>query len=84
MLSILGSGHRLCDGVSRRDFLRVGGLGAAGLALPTLFGARASAAAGRTVSGGFGRAKACILLFGGGPSQLATFDLPTRRPRSGW
>ena len=34
MISILGSVNRCCDGVSRRDFLQIGGLGVAGLALP--------------------------------------------------
>src|SRR5262249_58427017 len=28
--------HRLCDGVSRRDFLRIGSLGVGGLTLPWL------------------------------------------------
>ena len=31
MLRILGSPHKLCDGVTRRDFLHVGGLGMLGL-----------------------------------------------------
>ena len=31
MLRILGSPRNLCDGVSRRDFLRLGALGAVGL-----------------------------------------------------
>src|SRR5947207_448940 len=75
MLHIPGSEYRLCDGISRRRFLQVGGLGAAGLALPELFRQRARAA------GRVGKAKSCILLFmGGGPSQLATFDLKPEAP----
>ena len=31
MLDLIGSGSRTCDGVSRRDFIRVGGLAAGGL-----------------------------------------------------
>jgi hypothetical protein len=78
MLTIPGSEHRLCDGISRRDFLRVGGLGAAGLALPELFRQRAAAATTRSPGG---KAKSCILLFmGGGPSQLGTFDLKPEAP----
>ena len=81
MLSIPGSVHRFCDGVSRRDFLRIGGLGAAGLALPELFRGRASAATSRRGPAGRGSAKSCILLFmNGGPSQLGTFDLKPDAP----
>ena len=37
MLNFLGSGYRMCDGISRRDFLQIGSLGAAGIAMPELF-----------------------------------------------
>jgi hypothetical protein len=37
MLNLLGSEHHLCDGISRRDFLQIGSLGAAGIAMPELF-----------------------------------------------
>ena len=40
MFSILGRGVRLCDGISRREALRVGGLGALGLGLPEFLGAK--------------------------------------------
>jgi len=33
MLSMLGRSVRLCDGITRREFLRVGGLGFTGLML---------------------------------------------------
>jgi len=36
MLNLLGGGKRFCDGLSRREFLRVGSLGTAGLALSDL------------------------------------------------
>ncbi len=76
MLHIPGPAYRLCDGLSRRDFLRVGSLGAAGLALPDLFRARAS-----TGSLPGKKAKACILLFmSGGPPQMDTFDLKPAAP----
>jgi hypothetical protein len=71
MLSIHDSGARLCDGLTRREWLRVGGLGAFGLSLPSLLGARPAAGAG----GAFGKAKACIVLFHlGGPPQHETWD----------
>ena len=44
MLTVQGpkpSGKSFCDGVSRRTFLRVGGLGLAGLTLPDLLRAEA-------------------------------------------
>src|SRR5947209_16247325 len=44
MLSVLGPGVRLCDGITRREALRAGGLGLAGLSWPGLLRARESAA----------------------------------------
>ncbi|HUY31983.1 MAG TPA: DUF1501 domain-containing protein [Pirellulales bacterium] len=74
MLRILGTSKRLCDGIRRRDFLRVGGLGLAGLGLPAPLRADAQPA-------GFGRAKSCILLYlYGSPSQLETFDVKPAAP----
>jgi hypothetical protein len=79
MLSIPGAPNRWCDGVSRREFLQIGGLGAAGLALPDLFRARARGA--MPPAPGAGRARSCILLFmGGGPPQMDTFDLKPDAP----
>ncbi len=59
--------HTDCDGITRRDFLRVGGLTALGLTLPD-FLKMASATPGK-------KDVACILLWmGGGPSHIDTFD----------
>lgn len=85
MLRVLGSPRQLCDGVTRRDFLHVGGLGVGGLTLPTLFSATAARAAEQPVQtsleASFGRAKQCILLFlYGSPSQLETFDMKPNAP----
>jgi hypothetical protein len=79
MLTIPGEANRWCDGIPRRDFLQIGGLGAVGLALPDLFRARAQGS--MPASRGAGRARACILLFmGGGPPQMDTFDLKPDAP----
>src|SRR5262249_19706543 len=79
MISIPGSLSRWCDGVSRREFLQIGGLGAAGLAWPPLSGAGARGPPPPVR--GAGRARACILLFrGGGPPQMDTFDLKPDAP----
>lgn len=66
---------RYCDGVSRRDVLRVGALSALGLTLPEMLQLQAAQAAGpkRDVN--------CILVFQtGGPSQMETFDLKPDGP----
>src|SRR3954447_19426729 len=61
-----------CDGVTRRDALRVGALTALGLTLP----GRLRAADAKAP-----RAKSCILLWlDGGPSHLETFDLKPDAP----
>ena len=59
---------------SRREWLRVGGLGALGVSLPQLLRGNPNAPAiSRAAS--FGRAKSCIILFlSGGPPQHETFD----------
>ena len=36
MLTLLGRKHRLCDGISRREFLQAGALGLGGLGLADL------------------------------------------------
>ena len=76
MLSLGSETARLCEGITRREMLRVGGLSLLGLSLPTLLRNQARAATASTVQGAsFGRAKSCIILFmGGGPPQHETFD----------
>lgn len=74
MLRILGSPKTLCDGLTRRDLLHVGGLGALGLTLADALRLQAGVAAGGQ-GGSFGRAKSCILIFPfGSPPQHETFD----------
>ncbi|HJT34090.1 MAG TPA: DUF1501 domain-containing protein [Pirellulales bacterium] len=82
MLRVLGSSSRLCDGLSRREWLRAGGLSLLGLTAADLFKADALATESpRPESGGFGQAKACILLYlYGAPSQLETYDPKPRAP----
>jgi hypothetical protein len=78
MLSLLGQGVRLCDGISRREVLRVGGLGFTGLLWSDLLRARAGASS----QGRPGKAKACILIFNyGGPSHLDIWDLKPDAPK---
>jgi hypothetical protein len=78
MLTWEGSkGVQFCDGMTRRDFLRVGSLtaGAVGLSLTDLARLQSAGAASAT------REKRCILLFlVGGPSHLDTWDLKPDAP----
>jgi hypothetical protein len=73
MLTIFsGPGSRRCDGVSRRDFLRVGTLGLGGLTLSQLLQARAHAS---QAGASYVHDKAVVLLFlSGGASHIETFD----------
>ncbi len=75
MLSIYGSTkERFCDGVSRRDFLRIGGLSLGGLSLPSILRAEATSGVGRSH-------KAVIMIFlPGGPSHQDIFDLKMDAP----
>ncbi len=76
MLRILGSKRTLCDRISRRELLRVGGLGLAGLSLADLLrGHDAAAEHSQDRPRSFGRAKSVILLhLYGSPSQLEWVD----------
>jgi Protein of unknown function (DUF1501) len=74
MIRILGRPTRLCDGLTRRELLHLGGLGAFGFGLANFFRIRAARAAPPS-DAAFGKAKACILLFPyGSPPQHETFD----------
>jgi hypothetical protein len=73
MLPLLGSTRHLCDGVSRRGFLRLGGLAAFGWGLGDSLALPSSDSEPRAAR--FGQARACILLFlYGSPPQHETFD----------
>jgi hypothetical protein len=79
MFRVLGSPKTLCNGMTRRDLLQVGGASFAGLSLPQILSQQAQA--GGVTLPGFGRAKNCIILFlYGSPSQLETFDMKPQAP----
>jgi hypothetical protein len=82
LLSIQDASARLLDRVSRREWLRIGGLSALGLSLPALLeamparglSAESPRLAGNLIST-FGKAKNVIFLWlQGGPPQHETFD----------
>ena len=69
-----GNCSKYCDGVARRDFLKIGALGMGGLGLPGLLQAEKAQGKGRSQ-------KAVIMVFlAGGPSHMDTFDLKEDAP----
>lgn len=78
MLKVSGKGSvTTCDGITRRDFLQVGTLGAIGLSMSKLAQLQAMGAVAKG-----GDNKSCIMIFNlGAPSQLDTFDPKPDAPR---
>jgi hypothetical protein len=83
MLVIPGKQGTLCDGPTRREWMRIGSIGLFGLNLPNFFGWQKAQAANTTATGasrlqgakGFGTAKSVIMVFlQGGPSHLDIWD----------
>jgi hypothetical protein len=77
MLTIFGprdNSRQFCDGISRRNFLRIGGMGAAGLTLPQLLQCEARAGIRKSH-------KSVILIYlVGGPPHQDMFDLKPHAP----
>jgi hypothetical protein len=78
MLTLQGrlhTGPKFCDGLSRRNFLKIGTLGVAGLSLPQLLRAEAAAGVSRSP-------KSVIMIYlVGGPPHQDMFDLKPDAPR---
>ena len=77
MLKVTGQGKaHTCNGMTRRDVLQVGALGAVGLTLPQYMAAQANGAIKDKNDD-----RACIMIFNlGAPSQLDTFDMKPEAP----
>ena len=74
MLTIQGSELNLCDGASRRSFLKIGSLGMGGLSLPQLLQAEATSDTGSSH-------KSVIMIFlAGGPPHQDMVDLKPQAP----
>ena len=75
MLTIWGKNQTLCNGLSRREFLRLGGLGLGGLTLADLLRqeARAGSAAVRPKS-------VIYVVLSGGPSHIDAWDMKPDAP----
>jgi hypothetical protein len=77
MLDLVGRGQtHTCNGATRRDFLKVGTLGAIGLSLPQYLAAKE-----RGLVDPRHDKRAAIMIFNlGAPSQLDTFDMKPNAP----
>jgi hypothetical protein len=77
MLTLIGNGSsQTCNGVTRRDFLQVGTLGAIGLGLPQYLAASEAGAVDPSKA-----KRSAIMIFNlGAPSHLDTFDMKPDAP----
>lgn len=76
MLQVLGNGSRLCDRITRREMLRVGGIGLGGLALPKLLASKAIGSVSHKAT-----AKSVIVMFvTGGFPQHESWDPKPEAP----
>jgi Protein of unknown function (DUF1501) len=76
MLSIFGRGTKLCDGITRREILRVGALGFAGLTLADVLRIRAA-----TSSPNAAKARSVIMIWlRGGASHIDSYDMKPEAP----
>ena len=77
MLELTGRGTaQTCDGITRRDFVQVGTLGAIGLGLPQYLQAMETGMVDPDKN-----QRSCIMIFNlGAPSQLDTFDMKPEAP----
>lgn len=74
MFDLIGNEHRLCDGISRREMLKIGTLGLGGLTLTDVLRAEAAAGVGRSH-------KAVIMIYMcGAPSHQDMYDLKMDAP----
>ncbi len=78
MINLSGNGSiTTCDGITRRDFLQAGTLGALGLSLAKYEALAAAGAADKSKD-----KRSCIMIFNlGAPSQLDLFDMKPDAPR---
>ena len=78
MISLGNAPVNLCEGYSRREWLRAGAISTVGLSLPDLLRKRAQAGPPRA---SFGRAKSCIVVFlFGAPAHQDIWDLKPLAP----
>ena len=77
MLTLLDNRQRkreFCDGISRRNFLRIGGLALGGLTLPEILRAEAQSGAGSSHKG------VIMVFLAGGPPHQEMWEIKTKAP----
>src|ERR1700722_18923905 len=75
MLTLWGAREKFCDGISRRNFLKIGALGA-GLTLADMLRLKAMGAQAPS------KAKSAIMIYlPGGPSHMDMYDLKPDAPK---
>ena len=74
MLTIAGPGGRYCDGLSRRSFLKIGGLELGGLSLASILKAEAASKLRSS------KKAVIMVLLPGGPPHLDMYDLKPKAP----
>ncbi len=79
MLSIPGTRQWFCDGINRRSFLQIGGLGLGGLSLVDLLGAEGVAASGN--QSGPSKKSIIMIFLAGGISHQDFVDLKPKAPQ---
>jgi hypothetical protein len=77
MLNLLGSRQQFCDGLSRRNFLKIGAFGA-GLTLADMLRVRAQA--NPTIPSPSSTKSAIMIYLPGGPSHMDMYDLKPEAP----
>src|SRR5262245_2912887 len=79
MLTILGNKQKFCDGISRRNFLRIGAFGA-GLTLADMLRLKAAGATAPAGATGSSSKSAILIYLPGGPSHMDMYDLKPDAP----
>jgi hypothetical protein len=80
MFNVLGAPQRFCDGISRRNFLKIGAFGA-GLTLADMLRLRAHAGPSDTRAATPSTNKAAVMIYlPGGPSHMDMYDLKPDAP----
>src|SRR3954453_17146765 len=76
MFTLLGARQRFCDGINRRNFLKIGAFGA-GLTLADMLRLRSAAGTGKAASS---QKSAIMIYLPGGPSHMDMYDLKPDAP----
>ena len=82
MLTLFGNASRYCDGISRRNFLTVGGLtfGVGGLGLADILRAEASTPSSAKSTTGLGHKAVINVFLAGGPPHQDMWEIKTEAP----